>query len=105
MDPSSKMVMGSGDKYLQLCWLLVFGALLFASCVVHNLFQPPATQTKNKIVGANVLVNRSLDFVDYDLQAPVLSALQEKDQLKLQGLTLDMQQKTAECRSGRGAGG
>jgi hypothetical protein len=70
---------------------------------LRTLFEPFATQTKTKVVGATVSNHRGLAFVDYDSVAPVLAAVaqHQKEPLQLNGRVLEVDQKTAEQRARR----
>mmetsp|Transcript_7654 Transcript_7654/g.13243 ORF Transcript_7654/g.13243 Transcript_7654/m.13243 type:complete len:464 (-) Transcript_7654:139-1530(-) len=70
---------------------------------VRSLFEPFAQQTGSSIKGITVSSHRGLAFVDYDMTAPVLAALNHKDTIELHGRQLDIEQKTLD-RSRRGAG-
>lgn len=70
---------------------------------LRTLFEPFATQTKTKVVGATVSNHRGLAFVDYDSVAPVLAAVAQhkKEPLQMNGRVLEVDQKTAEQRARR----
>jgi len=72
---------------------------------VRSLFEPFAIQTNAKIKGITVSNHRGLAFVDYDSTAPVFAALEQRDQLLLNGRMLDVEQKTVDRNRGRGGSG
>mmetsp|Transcript_42392 Transcript_42392/g.48151 ORF Transcript_42392/g.48151 Transcript_42392/m.48151 type:complete len:499 (+) Transcript_42392:324-1820(+) len=59
---------------------------------IRILFEPFAVDTKARIIGITV-AHRGLAFVDYDSTAPVLAALEKKDQFFLNQKALEVGQK------------
>mmetsp|Transcript_22169 Transcript_22169/g.33515 ORF Transcript_22169/g.33515 Transcript_22169/m.33515 type:complete len:480 (-) Transcript_22169:160-1599(-) len=68
---------------------------------IRILFETFATATKTKIIGITV-AHRGLAFVDYDSTAPVLAALEKKDQFFLNKKQLEIGQKTADRNRNKG---